>query len=275
MPTRRWRSAAPIATTRSETCANSGVRRVVPFLRRSWERRGLAPLPEGLPLRTSRGTPLVRTDADAGQLVLSTTGERRAIPRASAAPYHRLKGHERLDCQACHAAWAPRCTSCHTVFDPAGEDVDHLSGMATPGRWIEVAGGNGFGPPLLAVGPRGTIATFIEGMSLRLDGIAGLGDPYERTLFAPLDPHTTGKARPCSSCHGADAIDAVLPIRGETTRTSARLLDPGERAAVAEVGRCLSCHAGYDDVIYENFRRNLDRQRSRAPGTAACQDAPR
>ncbi len=231
--------------------------RAVTVLRRSWERRHLPALPAGPKLRTSKGTELWRTDADARELALVTTGERRAIPPASDAPYHHLRGHDRLSCQACHSTWAPRCTTCHTRYDPAGEDIDHLLGTPTPGRWIEEAGGNGFGPPLLAVGPRGTIDPFVEGMTLRLEGVGPT--PLERTLWAPLEPHTTGPSRACASCHAEPALAEVYPRVGETTRSSARLLDEPERAKIARVGRCLACHPGYDDRVYEDYATSLKR----------------
>jgi hypothetical protein len=226
-------------------------------LRASWVRRGLAPLSSAAPIRTRAGTPLVRTDATTQTLVRVDDGAPRAIPQASTRAYHALAGHGRLACTSCHAAWAPRCTSCHTRFDPRGEAVDHLSGANVTGRWIEEAGGNGFGPPLLAVGPRGRIEPFIEGMRMRIDGAGGR--PIERTLFAPIDPHTTAKSRACASCHAPAKLEDVYPLAGETTRTGARLLDEGERVRVAQVGRCLGCHAKYEDPIYVDFLASVTR----------------
>jgi hypothetical protein len=254
--------------------ADADRERVARVLRRAWESRGRAPLPADPPLVTRTGTPLWRTDATTRTLVLAATGERRAIPVAKDAPYHALAGHERLSCQACHTAWAPRCTQCHTRFDPAGEDVDHPSGKPTPGRWIEEAGGNGYGAPLLAIGPRGQIGTFVEGMRLRVDGV---GDrPIERTLWAPLDPHTTGRARGCASCHAPATPDDVTPTSGETTRSNARLLGDEERARIARVGTCIGCHAAYDDAIYGDFAASVGRlARFRAGDRAAEPDPAR
>ncbi|MBI4953827.1 MAG: hypothetical protein HY908_17515 [Myxococcales bacterium] len=257
-------------------------------LRAAWLRRALPPLSD-TPLVTKKGTPLVRTDARARTLRLAADGRELALPPAKSEPYHALPGHERLGCQACHSVWAPRCTSCHTSFDPEGDAVDHLSGATVRGRWLERAGGNGYGPPLLAVGPRGGIEPFVEGMQLVIED--GTSPRIERTLYAPLEPHTTGKARACASCHPAApaagapdadaALDAVYPPRGETTRTEARLLDPKERARIAAVGRCVACHAGYDDAIYRDFagsRARLARARigdaGADPAAARCRGAP-
>ncbi len=227
---------------------------VAEALRRSWARRKLTPLSLS-PLYTQLGTPLVRTDAASHSLLLSVDGARKTIPLATEKPWHALRGHERLSCQSCHAAWAPRCGSCHTSFDANGTDVDHLSGKATPGHWTEVAGANGFGPPLLALGPRGAIEPFVEGMRMTL--VVG-GAKSERTLFAPLDPHTTARARACSSCH--QKLDDTYPATGEITRLGARLLDAAERARIARVGTCLGCHASYADKIYGDFGGSLGRQ---------------
>lgn len=232
--------------------------RVAEVLRRSWERRGLPPL-SAAPLYTRLGTPLVRTDAAARTLLRAQDGRALAIPPAAAAPWHTLRGHERLSCQACHSAWAPRCKRCHTSFDPAGTDVDHLSGRLTPGHWTEVAGGNGFGPPLLAIGPRGTIEPFVEGMSLTLRvGSATVS----RQLYAPLDPHTTARARSCGSCHPGSG-EEPYPSAGELTRVGARLLSLEERAKIARVGQCLGCHQDYQDPIFLDFSRSLLRRTPR------------
>jgi len=228
---------------------------VAEALRRSWARRGFSPL-SPTPLRTLLGTPLVRTDAATLSLWLVTTGARTSIPLASSAAHHRLAGHGRLSCQACHSTWAPRCGACHTSFDAKGSDVDHLSGQVTSGRWVERAGGNGYGPPLLALGPRGRIEPFVEGMKATF--VTSL--EVSRTLYAPLDPHTTGKARTCASCH---AETASYPSSGEVTRLGARLLDEAERARIARVGGCLPCHAGYDDRIYADFSASLARRTPR------------
>lgn len=214
-------------------------------LRASWGKRGLPPLSEGPPLRTKGGTPLWRTDAAARTLSLVQTGERRPLPLASAKPHHAMPGHERLSCQACHSAWAPRCKSCHTRRDPAG-------------TWSEQAGKNDFGAPLLALGPRGLIEPFVEGMTLRIEGAEA--QPIDRVLFAPLDPHTTSRSRTCASCHAPDKVEDVYPLVGETTRVEARLLTAGERDRIVRVGRCIACHATYEDVIWRDFEASQNRR---------------
>lgn len=241
------------AVTKNPAEIDADRERVAEVLRRSWARRGLPAL-SNTPLRSSRGTPLVRSDATTRSLMIGTTGERRSIPIASDRPWHTMRGHERLSCSSCHASWAPRCRSCHTSFDPTGSDIDHLSGKITAGHWTERAGQNGFGPPLLAIDARGEIAPFVEGMRLTIEIDA---TARERTLYAPLEPHTTSQSRTCSSCH--ERVDEVFPSDGELTRPGARRLDRDERGRVARVGRCLTCHATYDDKIYVDFATSLKR----------------
>ena len=224
-------------------------------LRAAWLRRGRADLPPGArPLVTERGVPLWRTDRASMTLWRSEDGVARPIPRRSDAAHHTLRGHERLDCQACHSAWTPRCGGCHTTFDPAGRDVDHLSGSPRPGAWREVSPSNGYGLPVLLVNGHDRITTFTEGMTLTIDGIAR---PVERTLWAPLDPHTTGASRPCASCHPSGALEVVYPAVGEATRPRARTLDADERARVAAVGRCVPCHGRYEDPVYRDFAASV------------------
>lgn len=265
---------APFLRT-SSAPVDEDAERVANLLRKAWKRRNMRPLPAGPSVRASRGTELWRTIVTkAGvTMALSTTGEAKSIPPAKKEPYHSLAGHARLSCQACHSQWAPRCTTCHTRFDAAGEDVDHLLGVATKGHWIETAGGNGFGPPVLAVGPRGTIDPFVEGMTLTIEGIADWhaqnGNPraapsIEKTLWAPLDPHTTGPSRTCASCHLEGTLDAVYPKKGDTTRVGARILDADEKAKIGRVGRCIGCHPGYGDRVYTDFGASLRRLRDKA-----------
>ncbi len=230
-------------------------------LRASWARRGLPAL-SSTPIHTRAGTPLVRTDLPSLSLLRASDGERRAIAQAKPVAYHSIHGHERLTCSACHAAWAPRCKSCHTRFDPNGSAIDGLSSQPVRGRWEETAGGNGYGPPLLAVGASGRIEPFIEGMLATIENTQQ--GTVTRTLYAPLDPHTTGKARGCASCHAPASAEEPYPTTGRTTRTGARLLDANERARVLRVGRCLECHPGYDDAIYVDFPTSHERVRRHA-----------
>jgi len=124
--------------------------------------------------------------------------------------------HERLECGACHTAWAPQCISCHTSFDPKAQGWDHLAGKFVNGAWQEEAADFQGDAPTLGVersaGPAGKsteqITTFIPGMILNLklpSGQGKSGGEFQRH-FAPASPHTTAaQSRDCRSCHANSA----------------------------------------------------------------------
>ena len=115
---------------------------------------------------------------------------------------HTLRGHERLSCSACHAAWVPTCDSCHTSFDPGSRQWDFAAGKETAGAWIEKSESFSWAPPLLGVRADGKIVPAQFGMVLTIDATAAGGAKTSRRLLAPSEPHTTGKkARTCESCH--------------------------------------------------------------------------
>ena len=119
------------------------------------------------------------------------------------------KGHERLSCASCHSAWAPRCTACHTTFDPAGEGFDHAAQAWVKGTWNETAGPFEAALPTLGVlaegRGRGAIDTFVPGMIMTFDRNKEPGKPPDvlfRRLYAKLFAHTIRReARSCKSCH--------------------------------------------------------------------------
>jgi Cytochrome b/b6/petB len=124
--------------------------------------------------------------------------------------------HERLECGACHSAWAPQCITCHTSFDPKAQGWDYLAGKFVNGAWQEEAADFQGDAPALGVersaGLDGKveerITTFIPGMILNLtlpSGQAKNEDGFHR-LFAPASPHTTAaQSRDCRSCHANPA----------------------------------------------------------------------
>jgi hypothetical protein len=122
-------------------------------------------------------------------------------------------GHARLSCSACHSAWAPRCATCHTKFDAAGDGFDHAAQQEVRGSWVESSGPYEAVPPTLGIRaqarddehPNGVVETFIPGMILDLDRARAPGqapDRITRRLYARTAPHTTVRSpRSCTSCH--------------------------------------------------------------------------
>ena len=124
--------------------------------------------------------------------------------------------HKRLECNACHTAWAPQCVTCHTSFDRRAQGWDHLAGKDVSGSWQEQPGEYLADAPVLGVErvtsadgtSRERITTFIPGMILQLDAPSGSGKNATRfaRLFAPSSAHTIAtRARDCRSCHANPA----------------------------------------------------------------------
>jgi hypothetical protein len=204
-------------------------------------------------------------------------GKNLAVPVMLNSAHHTLKGHERLTCDSCHAAWAPQCGGCHIAFDPAGRQWDHLRRAETQGRWMETRWGVGHGPPALGVGEDNRIAPFAPGMNLILE----LPDrPALRAIrYARISPHTTRrKGRTCASCHAEPAALGI--IAGDTAapgklrlrlprgwvregapaaaglRPGERSLTPEEMHRIRRVGACLPCHDG-KQAFYGDFAAAL------------------
>lgn len=250
-----------------------------------------------------RGTPIWNLRPSAAGWTLATKVAPRALPvkPTPSDANHRMNGHSRLSCSACHAASAPTCSTCHTRFDPGKKQWDFGAGRETPGGWIEASEGFGFGPPALGVRADGTIVPAVPGMIL---DIAPPGGPSSaHRLFAPLEPHTTGKrARTCESCHrssvalglGSGALDldgenptftplestsadpslaadgwtSLLPAApGKGTREGFRSFDATEQRRVLAVGTCLHCHAKASDPVWRDFKHSVARlsTKSRCP----------
>lgn len=124
------------------------------------------------------------------------------------------KGHKRLSCNTCHAAWAPQCIDCHTEYNPEKEGFDLLANRDIKGIWEEKTGDIFAEPPVLGIrtitdkfGKKAEIAdNFIPGMILSINKVKFPKGRAKGTMFrrfyAPAFPHTVVKAtRTCNSCH--------------------------------------------------------------------------
>jgi hypothetical protein len=188
-----------------------------------------------------RGTPLIsllRGSSSSSSLTLSSSwvlvrrldGVALPVKQTPRDRNHTLRGHERLTCSACHAAWVPTCDSCHTSFSAFGSGWDFAAGRETPGAWTEKSDRFAAAPPLLGVRADGKIVPAQYGMVLTIDARDAGGTKASRRLLAPSEPHTTGKkARTCESCHRAPAA----PAFEAGTRAGFRGLNGDERRRVA------------------------------------------
>lgn len=226
--------------------------------------RGEARPPEEPVRLGSRGTPVWSVRGT--RLFPKNGGGPLTIRPTPADANHQLRGHERLSCSACHASWAPTCTTCHTRFDPKTPQWDFAAGRETPGAWVERSEGFGWGKPALGVRADGRIVPAVPGMLLTLNARAAGGQESSRRLFAPLEPHTTGRrARTCESCH---AEAQAFREGDEGTRPGFRPLAAARQARALAVGPCLRCHRTAADPVYRDFPRALSK-RARACGRLA------
>ena len=215
-----------------------------------------------------RGTPLwnLRPSVDGWVTLRKGQGVALATKPTPSDANHALRGHERLTCSACHAAWAPTCDSCHTRFESSGSQWDFAKGAESPGRWVESSDGYEAKAPSLALRADGRIAPAVPGMFLELDATAAGGENVTRRLWSSYDPHSTGKkARTCASCH----LASQEPGRG--TRVGLRGLDEGELGRVHAVGACLPCHGRTTDLVWKDFAASRERL---ARGGTRCASRP-
>jgi hypothetical protein len=153
-------------------------------------------------LTTANGTPLWHIEVGDDELVLyqKLTARRQTIPQYTLHEHNLLTEHIRLDCNACHAQWAPQCYECHLSFSPDEPQWDHIEQQTTPGQWSQQLAGIRNDLPPLGVSATGDITTFVPGMIMSVHH-PDFAPPLFRRLFGALSPHTTGPARNCASCH--------------------------------------------------------------------------
>lgn len=120
------------------------------------------------------------------------------------------KAHIRLNCEACHTAWAPQCIGCHNSYEPKTSGYDMLTRKKRVGSWIEYSSEGMAEQPVLGVNEGdksvkgGRIVTFIPGMIMTIDkGSFNKSENQQfHRLYAPASAHTTQRqGRSCESCH--------------------------------------------------------------------------
>jgi hypothetical protein len=150
-------------------------------------------------LREKEGKVSFYRKADGGRIQIDTFSRQK--------PYHRLSGHERISCQACHSGWMIQCYGCHLTYRESGQQVDWLTGAPSAGRWEEKRGHERFENPALGIRGAGSrvyplspcqVFFSYDGKGERVDG-----RPFKVLSIAAFDPHTTAKpSRSCRECHG-------------------------------------------------------------------------
>jgi hypothetical protein len=145
---------------------------------------------------------------DGGLALVGKYSGRRYALRAPASACGDGPAHRALACQTCHDAWAPRCVSCHTEYQPDAGAYDLLAGAEVQGAWRETGEAARADLPSLGVrlsedGGVRRVEEFVPGMVLTLvRGPAERARPRFSRLFAPSFPHTVRReARTCAQCH--------------------------------------------------------------------------
>ena len=142
---------------------------------------------------------------------------RTPCPLISGDQRHRLPGHQRLACQACHSRWTPQCYGCHDYRQNSGSMWSYAARKATPRRLARKPRP----VPLQRPGAGGGLPRQGAALCARLPG--GLHRPGQHTgtplpghgleqpkpgtiknsiVTTPISPHTTRtEVRPCEACH--------------------------------------------------------------------------
>jgi len=133
-------------------------------------------------------------------------------------PEHTVRGHERLECYACHSRTVVQCYGCHTRYDRREMGFDFIKGKETPGAFDETEDYRMLYPFPLAVNQRGRISPVTPGCQTFVTEIdtAGAAVKHEEVAiyrgkrqlrFAPFYSHNTGKqAVGCRECHANPAF---------------------------------------------------------------------
>ena len=158
---------------------------------------------------TRKGTPLynLRKEGDKTVFYRKKDGAPFQIDTMSSEkPYHKLKGHGALSCQACHSLWIPQCFGCHLAFRETGRQYDWIADKKTPGSWKETRSYLRFSEPALGMKDNQVVypITPCQVFVSVFDGANAYSRQrsFEIINISAFDPHTTsGKSRPCIACH--------------------------------------------------------------------------
>ncbi|MDY6988199.1 MAG: selenite/tellurite reduction operon c-type cytochrome ExtM [Thermodesulfobacteriota bacterium] len=127
---------------------------------------------------------------------------------------HTIRGHERMECYACHSRTVVQCYGCHTRYDQSRSGRDFVKGLKTPGVFSETEDYRRLYPFPLAVNQRGKISPVTPGCQTYVTVVEERGRTVKREYvseykgkkqlrFAPFYSHNTGsKAVGCAECHG-------------------------------------------------------------------------
>jgi hypothetical protein len=230
---------------------------------------------------TSKGRPYSNVLQQGGQVVLYTKREGRRLvsPVVTGSPEHRIFGHERLDCAACHSRTVVQCYGCHTQYDKRSDGWDFVRSRETPGAFSETEDVRQLYPFPLALNGRGMVSpvtpgcqTFVtvieaDGTLSKDEHVASYGGKPQ-LRFAPFYGHNTGrKAIGCAECHGNPAFLGFGQHTVESGRIKGTLLCPKNDRKVLDgflamdgprvVSHAAISRAGARPLDHDEVRRTL------------------
>jgi len=158
---------------------------------------------------TKKGTPVYNLRKEDGNVVFYRKMDglpiEMTVPTAEK-PHHRLRGHERLSCQACHTAWIPQCYGCHLTYRESEQQRDWLTRETSPGRWKEARSYIRFSRPSLGIRDDREVVTLSP--CQMFVSVFDESDEYRKGRsfsvmnLSAFDPHTTAAtSRACIDCH--------------------------------------------------------------------------
>ena len=85
---------------------------------------------------TGKGRPYSNVFEEGGEVLVATkrAGKLLRSKVVTGTPEHRIAGHERMECSACHSRTVVQCYGCHTQYDKRGTGWDFIQGQGDRGR---------------------------------------------------------------------------------------------------------------------------------------------
>jgi hypothetical protein len=167
------------------------------------------------PLATAKGRAISNAfkENEKFWLVIKRSGEVKEIKTIAGSPEHRVAGHERLDCAACHSKVVMQCYGCHTEYDERAYSYDPIRGETSQGAFFETEDLRTFYPFPLFLNQRGKISPATPGCQTFFTHTNSGGEKVvneavfdfqgeKRFKYAPFFSHNIPqRAVSCAQCH--------------------------------------------------------------------------
>ena len=147
---------------------------------------------------TGKGRPYSNVFAEGGEVLVATkrAGKLLRSKVVTGTPEHRIAGHERMECAACHSRTVVQCYGCHTQYDKRSTGWDFIQGKETEGEFSETEDVRRLYPFPLALNGRGGISPVTPGCQTFINVIEADGTPVEGRVRRPLQGQAAAALRP-------------------------------------------------------------------------------